>query len=52
MTFKDKYYLDRDPHCFFEGMLIAAWAVGIDEIYIYLRDEYAAIREMLEDKYY
>lgn len=47
-TFKDKYYLDRDPHCFFEGMLIAAWAVGIDEIYIYLRDEYAAIREMLE----
>lgn len=47
-TFKDKYYLDRDPHCFFEGMLIAAWAVGIDEIYVYLRDEYAAIREMLE----
>lgn len=47
-TFKDKYYLDRDPHCFLEGMLIAAWAVGIDEIYIYLRDEYAAIREMLE----
>lgn len=47
-TFKDKYFLDRDPHCFFEGMLIAAWAVGIDEIYVYLRDEYAAIREMLE----
>lgn len=47
-TFKDKYYLDRDPHRFLEGMLIAAWAVGIDEIYIYLRDEYAAIRHMLE----
>lgn len=47
-TFKDKYYLDRDPHCFLEGTLIAAWAVGIEEIYIYLRDEYAAIREMLE----
>jgi formate dehydrogenase len=47
-TFKDKYYLDRDPHCFLEGTLIAAWAVGIDEIYVYLRDEYAAIREMLE----
>jgi formate dehydrogenase len=47
-TFKDKYYLDRDPHCFLEGTLIAAAAVGIDEIYIYLRDEYAAIREMLE----
>lgn len=46
-TLKDKYYLDRDPHCFLEGTLIAAWAVGINEIYIYLRDEYAAIREML-----
>lgn len=51
-TFKDKYYLDRDPHCFLEGMLIAAWAVGIDEIYVYLRDEYAAIREMLEVELY
>lgn len=49
-TFKDKYYLDRDPHRFLEGTLIAAWAVGIDEIYIYLRDEYAAIREMLEQE--
>jgi formate dehydrogenase len=47
-TFKDKYYLERDPHCFLEGMLIAAWATGIHEIYIYLRDEYAAIRVMLE----
>jgi len=47
-TFKDKYYLERDPHCFLEGMLIAAWATGIHDIYIYLRDEYAAIREMLE----
>ena len=40
-TFKDRYYLERDPHRFLEGMLIAAWAVGIDDIYIYLRDEYA-----------
>ncbi len=47
-TFKDKYYLERDPHCFLEGMLIAAWATGINEIYIYLRDEYAAIRQVLE----
>lgn len=47
-TFKDKYYLERDPHCFLEGMLIAAWATGINEIYIYLRDEYAAIRLLLE----
>ena len=46
-TFKDRYYLERDPHRFLEGMLIAAWAVGIDSIYIYLRDEYAACREIL-----
>jgi formate dehydrogenase len=46
-TFKDRYYLERDPHRFLEGMLIAAWAVDIAEIYIYLRDEYAACRELL-----
>ncbi len=46
-TFKDRYYLETDPHRFLEGSLIAAWAVGIDEIYIYLRDEYAAAREIL-----
>jgi formate dehydrogenase len=47
-TFKDRHYLERDPHRFIEGMLIAAWAVGIDAIYVYLRDEYHACREMLE----
>jgi formate dehydrogenase len=46
-TFKDRYYLERDPHRFIEGMLIAAWAVGIDTAYIYLRDEYAGCREIL-----
>jgi NADH:ubiquinone oxidoreductase subunit F (NADH-binding)/NADH:ubiquinone oxidoreductase subunit E len=46
-TFKDRYYLERDPHRFLDGMLIAAWAVGIDEIYVYLRDEYAACRAIL-----
>jgi len=46
-TFKDRYYLERDPHRFLEGMLVAAWTVGIDAIYIYLRDEYAAAREIL-----
>ena len=46
-TFKDRYYLESDPHRFLEGSLIAAWAVGIEEIYIYLRDEYAAAREIL-----
>lgn len=49
-TFKDKYYLDRDPHCFLEGMLIAAWVTNIHEIYIYLRDEYAAIRQNLTEE--
>ncbi len=47
-TFKDLFYLERDPHRFMDGMLIAAWAVGIEKIYIYLRDEYAACRTMLE----
>jgi formate dehydrogenase len=46
-TFKDRYYLERDPHRFLEGMLIAAWAVGIGECYVYLRDEYAACRQIL-----
>src|SRR5215471_12426818 len=46
-TFKDRYYLERDPHRFLEGVLIAAWAVGIDSVYIYLRDEYAGCRTIL-----
>jgi NADH:ubiquinone oxidoreductase subunit E len=47
-TFKDRVYLERDPHRFVEGMLIAAWAVGISAIYIYLRDEYHGCRALLE----
>ena len=47
-TFKDRHYLERDPHRFLEGVLIAAWAVGIAEVYIYLRDEYAGCRAILE----
>ena len=47
-TFKDRTYLERDPHRFIEGALIAAWAVGIDTIYIYLRDEYHGCRAILE----
>jgi formate dehydrogenase len=47
-TFKDRHYLEQDPHRFLEGMLIAAWAVGIEAIYIYLRDEYAGCRQLLE----
>ena len=47
-TFKDRTYLERDPHRFIEGALIAAWAVGIETIYIYLRDEYHGCRQILE----
>ncbi|HEX2654337.1 MAG TPA: NAD(P)H-dependent oxidoreductase subunit E [Xanthobacteraceae bacterium] len=47
-TFKDRHYLERDPHRFLEGMLIAAWVVEAADIYIYLRDEYPEIRLMLE----
>ncbi len=47
-TFKDRYYLERDPHRFLEGMLIAAWTAGISEVYVYLRDEYAGCRAILE----
>ena len=47
-TFKDRYYLERDPHHFLEGAVIAAWTAQISEIYIYLRDEYAGCRAILE----
>jgi len=46
-TFKDRYYLERTPHLFLEGMLIAAWAVEADRAYIYMRDEYPAVLEIL-----
>jgi formate dehydrogenase len=47
-TFKDRTYLERDPHRFLEGLLIAAQVVGIDACYIYLRDEYHGCRAILE----
>ena len=47
-TFKDRFYLESDPHRFFEGMLIASRVVGIDKIYIYLRDEYPAVKNIME----
>jgi formate dehydrogenase len=47
-TFKDRWYLETDPHRFIEGMLIGAYVVEAPEIYIYLRDEYPASREILE----
>ncbi len=46
-TFKDRYFLERDPHRFLEGTLIASWAIEAKEIYLYLRDEYAGCRRLL-----
>ncbi len=46
-TFKDRFYLEQDPHRFIEGALIGAWAVGCERGYIYLRDEYPAIHALL-----
>ncbi len=46
-TFKDRYYLEREPHVFLEGMLIAAWAVEAEKCFIYMRDEYPAVIEIL-----
>jgi formate dehydrogenase len=46
-TFKDRYFLEADPHRFLEGALIAAWVVEAPEVYIYLRDEYPQCREVL-----
>ena len=47
-TFKDRTYLERDPHRFLEGMLVAAQVVGIEAVYIYLRDEYHGCRAILQ----
>ena len=49
-TFKDRHYLERDPHRFIEGVLIAAWVVEAPETYIYIRDEYPELRLMLADE--
>jgi formate dehydrogenase len=46
-TFKDRFYLERQPHVFLEGMLIAAWAVEAETCFIYMRDEYPAVLEIL-----
>jgi len=47
-TFKDRHYLEQDPHRFLEGMLIAAWAIDAKTCFIYLRDEYPGLRLLLE----
>ena len=49
-TFKDRFYLERTPHAFLEGMLLAAWAVEAQTVYLYLRDEYPAARIILQEE--
>jgi formate dehydrogenase beta subunit len=49
-TFKDRHYLERDPHRFIEGMLIAAWVVEAPDTYLYIRDEYPEVRLLLADE--
>jgi NADH:ubiquinone oxidoreductase subunit F (NADH-binding)/NADH:ubiquinone oxidoreductase subunit E len=49
-TFKDRYYLERDPHRFIEGMLIAAYVVEAADTYLYVRDEYPEVRLMLVEE--
>jgi formate dehydrogenase len=49
-TFKDRHYLERDPHRFLEGMLIASHVVGVQAVYIYLRDEYHDARALLQSE--
>jgi formate dehydrogenase len=49
-TFKDRFYLERDPHRFIEGMLIAAWVVEAPDTYLYIRDEYPEVRLLLAEE--
>ncbi len=49
-TFKDRYYLEREPHRFLEGTLIAAWGIEAEKAYIYMRDEYPAALKILKDE--
>ncbi|MFK7902347.1 MAG: NAD(P)H-dependent oxidoreductase subunit E [Nitratireductor sp.] len=49
-TFKDRYYLERDPHRMFEGALIAAHYIEAERIYVYMRDEYPAVLKILRDE--
>ena len=49
-TFKDKYYLESNPHQFLEGALIAAWAISAKDVYLYIRNAYTAARELLANE--
>jgi formate dehydrogenase beta subunit len=49
-TFKDRFYLEHDPHRFIEGMLIATWVVEAADTYLYIRDEYPEVRLLLAEE--
>ena len=49
-TFKDRYYLNKDPHRFLEGTLVAAKIVEAEKCYIYIRDEYYGLIKLIEDQ--
>ena len=49
-TFKDRHYLESEPHLFLEGALIAAWAIDAQKIYVYMRDEYPSVLEILRQE--
>ena len=49
-TFKDRYYLEMSPHRFLEGVLLAAWIIDAEAVYIYLRDEYPALHRVLRNE--
>jgi formate dehydrogenase len=49
-TFKDRHYLETDPHRFIEGMLVAAWATEVERVYVYIRDEYPGVIKVLKDE--
>ena len=48
-TFKDRFYLEQSPHRFLEGALVSAWAVEACAIYVYLRDEYPGLHQVLHE---
>ena len=49
-TFKDKHYLETEPHMFLEGVLMASHAISAEKCFIYLRDEYPGILKILKNE--
>ena len=49
-TFKDRSYLESDPHRFLEGALIASYFINAQKVYIYMRDEYPTVIKILLDE--